>query len=119
MPVSEVVQSLRCQQERLLAISRSSVHAAVVVDVQVMDLGRELALNGIGKGRADAPLVDDILDGFHGRLEGPVGDLDIRVLQDGLHHLGLVGGLVAYGPVVLLGEVCTALVADVVHVAQY
>src|SRR5215471_20571776 len=84
-----------------------------------MNLGSELALDGVGKGRADAPLVDDILDGFHGRLVRPVGDLDIRVLQDGPHHLRLVRSLVAYGPVVFLGEVCTALVADVMNVATY
>lgn len=99
MPVSEVVQSLVCQHERLLAISRSDVHGAVVVDVQVMNLGRELALDGVGKGRADAPLVDDVLDSFHGCLVRPLGDLDIGILQDGLHHLRLVGSLVAYSPV--------------------
>src|SRR5712691_982013 len=85
----------------------------------MMNLGRELALDGVGKGRTDAPLVDDVLDGFHGRLVRPFGDLDIRILQDGLHHLRLVGSLVAYGPVVFLGEVCTALVANVMYVATY
>src|SRR5260221_3159955 len=109
MPVFEVVQGLVCQHERLVAISRSGMHGTVVVNVQVMNLSRELALDGVGKGRTGAPLVDNILDGFYSGLVCPVGDLDIRILQDGLHHLWLVGSLVANGPVVFLGEVPTPL----------
>src|SRR5260370_11929086 len=119
MPVFEVVQGLAWQHGRLGAISRCGMHGTVVVNVQVMNLSRDLALDGVGKGGTGAPLVDTILDSFYSRLVCPVGDLDIRILQDGLHHLWLVGSLVANGPVVFLGEVCTALVADVINVATY
>src|SRR5579875_309882 len=119
MPIPEVIQGLGCQQERLLTVSRSSVHGAVVVDVQVMNLGCELTLDGISEGRADTPLVDNILNSFQGSLVCPLGDLDIWIIQNGLHHLWLIGSLVAYGPVVLLGEVCAALVPHIMHVTQY
>src|SRR5260221_13295099 len=102
MPVFEVVQGLVCQHERLLAISRSGMHGTVVVNVQGMNLSRELALDGVGKGRTVASLVDNILDVFYRRLVCSVGDLGIRILEPRLHHVWVVASRGAARPVAVL-----------------